>query len=56
MSPVPGAGWGYGFSACSRHFSRRHHHKPYAGGMLPAFFPVATMAATYTVHCGIALQ
>ena len=27
--------------------SRRHHHKPYAGGMLPAFSPVATMAATY---------
>ncbi len=22
--------------------SRRHHHKPYAGGMLPAYFPVAT--------------
>ena len=27
--------------------SRRHRHKPYAGGMLPAYFPVATMAATY---------
>jgi hypothetical protein len=29
--------------------SRRHHHKPYAGGMLSAYFLVATMAAYFPV-------
>ena len=28
--------------------SRRHHNKPYAGGMLPAYFLIATMAATFS--------
>jgi hypothetical protein len=36
-----------GDACVARMTSRRHRHKPYAGGMLPAYFPVATMAATY---------